>query len=338
MLLTRRTLMALATATTLTPTLAAAEPTELRFGTNWKAQAEHGGFYQALAKGLYKDAGLAVEIVEGGPNVNHRAALAAGKLDLYMGGNLFGSFDFLAAGVPVTAVAAFFQKEPAGFLAHSDSDIEGFDDLKGHPIFLSTANKLTVWPWLQSQFGLQETQLKPYTFNSAPFIADPSSVQQGYVTAEPYAIHAQTGWWPKTFLFADAGYDSYSTLVVARDDLIEAQPDAVQAFVDASILGWVDYLYGDPAPGDRLIKRSNPDMDDGQLAYSRVAMRERGIVDSGDTIEDGIGAMDALRWRSFFERAVAWGTVPADLPISQAFTLDFVNKGVGLDLKADLGS
>jgi len=302
------------------------------FGTNWKAQAEHGGFYQALARGFYAERGLEVEIRPGGPQVNHRQLIAAGRLDFYMGGNMFGQFDFLREGIPVVSVAAIFQKDPQAMLAHPGSGVESFADLQDKTLFIAPFGQLTFWPWMAHSFGLDEAQIRPYTFNPAPFLADDNSAQQGYVTAEPFAIRREGGFDPVVLLMADAGYDSYSTLIQTRTELIEERPEVVQAFVDASILGWIDYLWGDPAPGNALILEDNPDMTEEQIAYSIEAMRDYGIVDSGDAVELGIGAMTDERWRQFFADAVSWGAVEPELPWQDGYSLAFVNRGLGRDL------
>ncbi len=314
-------------------TPAAAAGQKVVFGTNWRAQAEHGGFYQALATGLYAERGLDVEIREGGPQVNYRQLIAAGRLDFYMGGDLFGQFEFLRQGVPVVTVAAIFQKEPQALLAHPDVGIDGLEDLAGRTLLISAIGQLTYWPWLKSTYGLDDGQVRPYTFNSAPFIADPNTVQQGYITAEPFAIREAGGFDPVVLLLADAGYGSYSTLIQTRQELVDEQPEVVQAFVDASILGWMDYLYGDPAPGNALILEANPEMTPAQIAYSIDAMKAYGIVDSGDALELGVGAMTDARWASFFSNAVDWGLVEPDLPWQAGYALDFVNRGVGNELR-----
>ena len=299
------------------------------FGTNWKAQAEHGGFYQALARGFYAERGLDVEIRPGGPQVNHRQLIAAGRLDFYMGGNMFGQFDFLREGIPVVSVAAIFQKDPQAMLAHPGTGVESFADLEDKTLFIAPFGQLTFWPWMAHEFGLDEAQIRPYTFNPAPFLADENSAQQGYVTAEPFAIRREGGFEPVVLLMADAGYDSYSTLIQTRGELLEQRPEVVQAFVDASIEGWVDYLWGDPTPGNELILADNPDMTADQIAYSIQALKEYGIVESGDAVELGIGAMTEARWAGFFADAVSWGAVEPDLPWQDGYTLDFVNQGVG---------
>ena len=309
---------------------------QVTFGTNWKAQAEHGGYYQAVAEGIYARYGLDVTIRPGGPQVNHPQLLAAGRIDFNMGGNKFTSFNYVQNDIPAVTVAAIFQKEPQVLLAHPDAGIEGFEDLHDKTLLIGTGGRNTYWLWLESVFGLSETQIEPYTFNPAPFIADRNKVQQGYVTSEPLAIMREGGFEPVVLMLADAGYDSYSTTIDVMQSTIDRDPDLVQRFVDASIEGWVSYLYGDPSAADELIKADNPDMTDEQLAFSREKMLEYEIVDSGDSLTLGIGAMTDERWESFFRKAVDWGVYPADLDFRRAYTLEFVNRGVGLDLKAEL--
>jgi NitT/TauT family transport system substrate-binding protein len=221
-------------------------------------------------------------------------------------------------------------------MAHPDSGIRTLADLKGRTIFVSSDGRLTYWLWLKQVYGLDDSQLKPYTFNPAPFLADKNSVQQGYVTSEPFAIRKQGGFDPIVLVMADAGYDTYSTTIETSAKLVKENPDLVQRFVNATIEGWYNYLYGDNKKANELIKKDNPEMGDDQIAYSIEAMKKYGIVDSGDALTLGIGAMTKERWKSFFEKAVGWGVYPASLPYEEGYTLQFVNKGHGLDLKKGL--
>ena len=309
---------------------------ELTFGTNWKAEAEHGGFYQAVADGTYERHGLKVTIRPGGPQVNHSQLLAAGRIDLNMGGSMFEQFSFLQNDVPMVTVAAFFQKEPQVLLAHPDAGIASFEDLKGKTILLGNDGRLTYWLWLKQAYGLTDDQIKPYTFSPAPFLADKSSVQQGYVTSEPFAIRQQGGFEPVALVMADAGYDTYSTMVQTSWKLVQEKPDVVQRFIDASAVGWYSYLYGDPAKANALIKADNAEMGDDQIEFSRQALKQYGIVDSGDALEKGIGVMTKERWDSFFKKAVGWGVYPASLPVEKGYTLQFVGKGTGIQLRKQL--
>jgi NitT/TauT family transport system substrate-binding protein len=306
---------------------------EVTFGTNWKAQAEHGGFYQAVATGIYERHGLDVTIRPGGPQVNHAQLLAAGQIDFNMGANVFGAFNYVQNDIPMVTVAATFQKDPQILMAHPDQGFETLADLKGHPILISQDARTTYWEWLKAEYGFTDDMIRPYTFNPAPFLADPSAIQQGYLTSEPFAIEREGGFTPQVFLLADAGYDTYSTTIETSWRLVEDNPDLVQRFVDASIEGWYSYLYGDPSPANELIKTDNPDMTDEQIAYSIEKLKEYGIVDSREAEELGIGAMTDERWRNFFNFAADAGLFPKDLDLSRAYTLQFVNQQVGMELK-----
>jgi len=319
--------------------LAAAAPArgqtldKVSFGTNWVSQAEHGGFFQAVADGTYRKYGLDVTIVPGGPNENNRMLLIAGKIDFFMTANTLQSFDAVANHVPVTAVAAIFQKDPQVFLTHPELKLTKLQELKPLTLFVSKEGIASYFQWLKSEYGFDEKKVRPYTFNSQPFLANKDSAMQGYVTSEPYAIEKATGIKPNVMLLADYGFNAYSTLIETRLDIIDKKPDLVQRFVDASVIGWYNYLYGDNAAANATIKKLNPEMTDELLAYSVATMKQYGIVDSGDTLKDGIGAMNDARVASFFDKMVRAGVVRGDIDFRKAYTLRFVNKAVGLSLR-----
>jgi NitT/TauT family transport system substrate-binding protein len=306
---------------------------KVSFGTNWVPQPEHGGFYQALADGTYRKYGLDVTIVPGGPNLNNRLLLPVGKLDFYMSANTVQGFDAVAQDLPTVTVAAMFQKDPQVLMAHPDAGVTRFEDLKALTLFVSKEGILTYFQWLKTEYGFSEAKVRPYTFNPQPFIVDKRSAMQGYVTSEPYSIEQRAGFKPVIFLLADYGFNSYSTLIETRRDLVEKNPDLVQRFVDASIIGWYNYLYGDNAAANALIKQANPEMTDGLIAYSVAKMREYGIVDSGDADKLGIGAMTDARMASFFDKMARAGVVEPTLDFRRSYTLQFVNKGVGIKLR-----
>lgn len=303
---------------------------KVTFGTNWVAEAEHGGFYQAVADGTYRKYGLDVTIVPGGPNVNNRILLPAGKLDFFMSANSLQAFDAAAQNIPTLVIAAIFQKDPQVLIARPD--VANFDDLKKLTLFVSKEGMASYYQWLKADFGFKESQVKPYTFNPQPFLADRRSAMQGYVTSEPYAIEKQGGFKPRIFLLADHGFDSYSTLIETRRDLVEKKPDLVQRFVDASIVGWYNYLYGDNKKANELIRKHNPEMSHELLDYSIVKMKEYGIVDSGDTLKLGIGALTDARMKNFFDKMARVGVVKPTVDYRKAYSTQFVNKGVGLNL------
>jgi NitT/TauT family transport system substrate-binding protein len=302
--------------------------TPIRFATDWRAEAEHGGFYEALAEGEYAKRGLDVKLIQGGPGVNVPQLLAAGAVDLGDGSNSFIVMNLAQQKVPVKAVAAFMQKDPQVLLAHPDPALRSIADLKGRPILLSDASVTAFWVWLKSKYGFTDDQVRKYTFNSAPFLADPRVVQEGYVTEEPYTIEKEGHLKPKVFLLADEGYPGYAAMVLAPTSLISKNPAAVKAFVEASAKGWHDYLYGDPKPADALIMKDNPEMTEDVLAQARDKMRAYGIVDSGDAKTLGLGAMTDARWKAFFDVAAGQGVYPKAMDYHAAYTLDFVSPPV----------
>ncbi|MBX3528104.1 MAG: ABC transporter substrate-binding protein [Rhodoblastus sp.] len=307
---------------------------KVSFATNWLAEAEHGGFYQAVADGTYAKYGLEVKIVPGGPQANNRLLLISGKVDFFMGANMIQALDAVKEGVPTLAVASMFQKDPIIYMSHPGQGLDKIDDLKNaSAYFVGKDNLVTVFQWAKQTYGFREEKVKPYSFNPAPFLADKKSVQQGYLTSEPYEVEKQGGFKPNVFLVADYGYDSYSTTIETRADTIAKKSDLVQRFVDASAIGWYNYLYGDNKAANALIKKDNPDISDGQIAFSIAKMREYGIVDSGDSLKSGIGAMTDARMKSFFDKMVKAGVVDAKVDYRKSYTLQFVNKGVGVDLR-----
>jgi NitT/TauT family transport system substrate-binding protein len=306
---------------------------KVSFGTNWVAEAEHGGFFQAVADGTYKNYGLDVTIVPGGPNENNRMLLIAGKLDFFMSANSLQSFDAVANNVPLVAVAAMFQKDPQVLLYHAEAKVTKLEDLKPLTLLVSKEGVTTYFQWLKSEYGFSESKVKPYTFNPQPFIVNKQSAMQGYVTSEPYAVEKAANFKPGVMLLADYGFNTYSTLIETRRELVDKKPDLVQRFVDASVIGWYHYIYGDNSAGNAMIKKLNPEMTDELLAYSVHKMKEYGIVDSGDSLKNGIGAMTDERMASFFDKMVRAGVVKSTIDYRQAYTLRFVNKAVGLDLR-----
>jgi NitT/TauT family transport system substrate-binding protein len=306
-----------------------AEAESVTFGTDWKAEAEHGGFYQAIATGIYKKYGLDVTLRQGGPQVNHAQLLAAGVLDFNLASNSFGPLNFVEQNIPMVAIAAMFQKDPSVLIAHPGVGNDDFTALKGKPIMISGDTRTGWWLFLKQKFGYTDDQIRPYNFSVAPFLANPQAIQQGYLSSEPYTIE-KAGVKPIVMLLADAGYASYGSILQCSAKMASEKPDLVQRFVNASIEGWYSYLNGDPTPGNDLIKKDNPEMTDATIAYGIAKIKEYGIVDSGDAKQLGIGAMTDARWRDFFDTMVKAGLYPTTMDYKKAFTLQFVDKKVGL--------
>ncbi|MGD0562277.1 MAG: ABC transporter substrate-binding protein [Roseiarcus sp.] len=306
---------------------------KVTFGTNWLAEAEHGGYYQAVVDGTYAKYGLDVTIVPGGPQANNRLMLVTGKLDFYMGGNFIQAFEAVEQNVPTIVVAAIFQKDPQIFMSHPGVGLDKWTDLPKATAFVGKEGLASFYQWMRVAYGFREENVRPYNFNAAPFIADKNSIQQGYLTAEPFSVEKDGGFKPNIFLLADQGYSTYATTIEARTDMVAKSPDVVQRFVEASEIGWYHYLYGDNAKANAAIKKDNPDISDEQIAFSIAKLKEYGVVDSGDTLKLGIGAMTDARVKDFFEQMVKAGVVKPDIDYKKAYTLQFVDKGVGVDLR-----
>ena len=309
--------------------LPAAAQTKIVFGTDWLAEAEHGGFYQALALGFYQKHGLDVTIRMGGPQTNPPQQVAAGVVDFQLSSGSFAAMAMAQQGIPVLAVAAFFQKDPEVLISHPGTGADTIAAMKGRPIMISAANRTGSWLFLKAKFGFSDTQIRPYNFSVAPFLADKDAIEIGFVSSEPYQIQKAAGFTPVVNLLADNGYDGYSTVILAQSRMVQQKPDVVRAFVEASIEGWRSYL-DNPAPGDALIHQANPDITQDVLDNSVKVMKADGIVDSGDSKTLGIGAMTDARWKGFFDTMVQAGLYQPDLDYHKAYTLQFVDHGSGM--------
>ena len=305
--------------------------TEVKFGSNWLAQAEHGGFYQSAVDGTYEACGLKVSILPGGPQVNNRALLLAGKIDYHMGGDLLQAFNAVKEGIPIVAVAASFQKHPQVIIAHP-GEAEKFEDLKDLTLLIGDNGYQGFYQWMIAAYGFTPNQRQPYTFNPAPFLADKGMAMQGYLSSEPYLIKKTAGFDPKVFLIADAGYSTYATTIETMAQTVETKPEQVKCFVESSILGWYNFLYGDNNAARELIKKDNPEMTDDKIDYAILKMKENGIVLSGDADELGIGVITDARVEDFFNKMVEAGAVDSGLDYKNAYTTEFVGKGLGKEI------
>ncbi len=310
----------------------AAAQDKVAFATNWLAQAEHGGFYQAVADGTYAEYGLDVTILQGGPQTQGRALLAAGQVQFYMG-VATGALNALEQGIPTVTLASLFQKDPQVLMAHPGR-FESFAELAGASRYILSATGLaSYFAWMESEWPeFSEDKYEPYQFNPAAFLADENAIQQGYLTSEPLAIERAAGFTPDVWLLADEGYRPYSTTIEVMKPWLDEHRDIARRFVEASIIGWYNYLHGDNAGANALIQADNPEMSDEQIARSIEAMKAYGIVVSGDAETHGIGCMTDEGWTSFYEAMVAAGVYEAGLDVSQAYTIEFVCHGFGMDL------
>jgi NitT/TauT family transport system substrate-binding protein len=307
---------------------------KVTFGTSWLAQAEHGGYYQALADGTYERFGLDVTILPGGPQDNNRRLLSLGRIDFYMGSNLLQAFSAVEQNIPTVVVAAMFQKDPQVLIAHPDQGIETFADLRRLPtLFISKEGAISYYQWLKKDYGFRDEQVKLYTFNPQPFLADKRSAMQGYLTSEPFSIQRIAGFVPKVFLLADHGYDTYASTIETTTRLVSERPATCQKFIEASIIGWYNYLYADNAAANALIRKHNPEISDDAITYALAQLRAQGIVDSNASRVSGIGTMDETRVKSFFDSMVRAGVQTPAIDWRRAIDLRFVNKGFGMELR-----
>ncbi len=316
----RHAAMVIAASAMALPALAQTE--KFTFLTNWYAESEHGGFYQAQATGLYKAAGLDVTIKMGGPQVNGMQLLAAGQTDCFMGYDN-QTISAWEQGIPAVTVAAAFQKDPQVLLAHPE--VKKWEDLKGKTILISSAANTTYWPWLKSAYGFTDSQAKPYTFNIQPFVADKNIVQQGYLSSEPYSVEKEAKFKPSVFLLSDYGWPPYSTTIVCMEKTIKERPKAVAAFVKASMQGWKNYMTGDASAANALIKKDNPNMTDDVLAYGIQKMNETGMVMGGDAAKYGIGIITDERMKKTYDLMVSNKLLDASkVDVKKTYTTQFV--------------
>lgn len=302
---------------------------KVSFQTNWRAQAEHGGYYQAVAAGIYRKYGIECDLRMGGPQQNPSQLLLAGRVDMIMS-NGFIALNYVREGLPFLTIGAIMQKDPQILMTHEGNGINSFEDMKGKPILVGASGRQTYWPFLRQKFGFTDEQIRPYTFNIQPFMADRSAIQQGFVSSEPFAA-LQAGARPKVFLIADAGYENYNTTIDISARMVQEKRDLVQRFVNATIEGWTQYMTGQGIEAaNAMIKRDNPEMTDEKIAYAIKVMNEMGIVKSGDADTLGIGAMTDRRWQSFYEGMRDAGLYPGGMDFKKAYSLEFVNKRVGL--------
>jgi NitT/TauT family transport system substrate-binding protein len=302
---------------------------KVSYQLNWRAQAEHGGYYLAATNGIYRKFGIECEIRMGGPQQNPSQLLLGGRVDMIMS-NSFEGINYVKENLPFLVIAAIFQKDPQVLISHPNVGNDTLADLKGKPILIGAASRISFWPFLRAKFGYTDDQIRPYTFNMAPFLADKMVSQQGFLSSEPYAI-MKAGVNPVVHLLADAGFENYQTTINISRKMVDEKKELVQRFVSASLEGWAEYIKGGPPieAANARIRQDNPDMDDDKLAYALKVMNEKGIVRSGDALKLGIGAMTDKRWKSFYETMTDAGVFPRDLDLSKAYSLEFVNKGIG---------
>lgn len=302
------------------PGSAAAVRVPVRILLNWEPQAEQCGFYQALARGYYSQAGLDVTLVSGGPDVNGGILLAAGNVDFALV-DAIETLTLRSRGLPVTAVAAFFQKDPQTIAAHPDPQIRRPEDLRGHPMMIGNDSRNRFWQWAKVRFGYADDQLRPYAFSGLPFLADPAAAQQGYITNDGYVIAKALGRPPKSFLLADYGYDNYANVLLTTSHVLEHAPGTVSGVVTASKKGWAECKDGDATPARAAILAANPNYPAALFDYSLARMREDALIGGADNAP--VGSMTEKRWAAFLTSMKQLGVVRAAADYAGAYTMRF---------------
>lgn len=317
------------------PSTAQAQAIDLRFATDWVAQAEHGGFYQALAKGYYAKAGLNVTIIQGSPGINIPLLLGAGRVDLALATDSFTAVNIAHAGIPARAIMAVFQKDPQILISHPRDDLPDLAALKGKPIRIAAAARAGYWQWLKNAFGFNDAQIRPYDFNLAPFIIDHKAIQEGYITSEPYLIEREAGIRPQIFWLADYGYAGYGAVIMVSDAFAAKHGEAVTAFIAATQRGWIDFLFGDSTPGRKRIQHANPLMQDDVIEAAIRLMRRYALTESAATEKHGFGAMTAQRWHQFVAQMEDAGVYPPGIAADKIYTLRFLDAARARAQQAD---
>jgi NitT/TauT family transport system substrate-binding protein len=330
-ILNRRALLAGSAALAAVPgaRVSAQSLDKVSFQTDWRAQGEHGGYYLAVANGIYRKYGIECDLRMGGPQINPSQILLGGRVDMIMS-NSFEGINYVRENLPLIVIAAIFQKDPQVIISHPGVGNDALAALKGKPILIGAASHNSFWPFLKSKFGYTDDQIRPYAFNPAPFLADKRVSQQGYLSSEPFAIR-KAGVEPVVHLLADSGFPAYGETINLSRKMAADKKDLVQRFVTATLEGWAEYMKGGEAiaAANAMIKKANPEMDDEKLSYALKVMNEFGIVRSGDALKLGIGAMTEARWQLFYETMRDAGRFPAGIDFKKAYSLDFINKGIG---------
>ena len=298
---------------------------KIKFATDWRAQAEQGGFYHALALGLYEERGLDVEIIQGNAGINIPRLLAAKEIEFGIGSNSFIPLNMLSNGIPAKAVMASFQKDPQVIITHNSSSIKNLNEMLDKPIMISENSIGAFWVWLKSKYLFNDKQIRRKTFSLAPFLVNQDAILQGYLTSEPYLVEKELGKAPKIFLLSDYGFPGYGAMILARNDIIERKPEVVRAFVEASILGWKKYIYENPNAGNELILRENKEMTKEIIFQAIDKIKEYNLISSMDGYTD-IGLMENKRWEEFFKTMSDYNVYDKELNWKDSYSLEFINR------------
>jgi NitT/TauT family transport system substrate-binding protein len=289
---------------------------------DWMAEPEHGGFYQAAARGFFRDEGLDVILLPGGPGAHVMPSVATGKADVGQAGDIETLLK-QAEGLPFVQFAAVFQDDPAGILVHADSSVQRFEDLQGRTIIARPG--WAFLDFLKKKFGLQ-LNVVAQNFSSAAFLSNREALQQGYYIAEPYHIIKAGGKMPRFLSTWDAGFRGYAVLVTSRR-FSRAHPERLRAFTRAYVRGWQEYLEGDPGPAHAAMKQANANNTDEFMAFSRKMIIDERLVVGRDATGGSarIGRLDPARFAAQITLLEELGLLPKGrVTAASTMTTDFL--------------
>jgi NitT/TauT family transport system substrate-binding protein len=296
--------------------------TPVRLQTDWYPQPEHGGFYDAQIRGYYKEEGLDVTILPGGPYVNTAQQVSAGTVQFAMGSS-DNTLESIGNGVPLVAVAATMQHDPQAIMVHQDSPVHRFQDLDGHAIAIRLGAS-TWFEYLVKRYQLKNVREIPATYSVANFLQDPAYIQQIFVTSEPFFAR-QAGAQVRTLLISQAGYDPYRVFLTSRSFLQE-HPEIVAKFVRASLRGWRDYLVH-PDDINAAIGKLNPAMSVAQMKFSYEGLRDQHFI-TGDAANGAdLGRFDPARWTSMYQQLLDLKVITKPFDPTIAYTMRFIPSG-----------
>jgi NitT/TauT family transport system substrate-binding protein len=306
-----------------TPSPNASDKFPIRVQLDWIPEPEHGGFYQAQAKGFFAEEGLDVILLPGGPNTNPTQLVATGRADIAQGDSTNTLVVINNQDLPIIQVAAVFQNDPSVLMLHPDNPVNRFEDLNGKTIIARP--QWAFLPYLRKKYGI-DFQIVPQNFSVAKFVADPTTIQQGYFIAEPYHIMKAGGPKPK-YLFAwDAGFDAY-TVLLANQEWAAHNPDRVRAFLRAYIRGWKDYLDNDPSPAHQLLKKANSNNTDEFMNFSRQKIiDEKLVVGRQKNGPDETGRISPERFATQIKQLEELGIIapPGKLKVERVMTTEYL--------------
>lgn len=291
---------------------------------DWVPEPEHGGLYQAQARGFFREAGLDVVLIPGGPGAHVLPSVATGKADVGQADSTSALLQ-QAEGLPFVQFAAVFQDDPSGILVHADSPVRKFEDLQGKTVIARPG-----WPFLQflqKKYALKVNVI-PQNFSVTAFLTGTNALQQGYFIAEPYHIVKAGGKMPRFLSTWDAGFRSYAVLVTNKKFARE-HPTELNAFLRAYIRGWRDYLEGDPAPAHDALKKANSANTDDFMAFSRKMIIDEKLVTGRDAGggPNQIGRLDPARYATQIAQLEELGLLPKGKVTPEQALSGFVLQG-----------